>query len=262
MGSPQQDLARGEHLVDTAKAVGRGLPTVGHAVTQIASKLLAPASFIGKPLLRGAGAAGRFISKSPRLTKGLLGAGILAPILTNAANTAYTRETQGLLASSQFPERTVLASLNRHFIKTSGFLSEVSSKAVEEAPGAIATGFGSALGEGALGGLFAGASMIGKRLLDSTVTNPRRERTFYEAIRTDSVLRDALKNNPAILAQLKEAFSTLVRFAPSLSEDLNAVRSYLREAVVSGAGINYATVKQLAETEKLVHERTHPGGKR
>jgi hypothetical protein len=47
----------------------------------------------------------------------------------------------------------------------------------------------------------------------------------------------------------------MIRFAPVLSTDKNAVRSYLREAVMSGAGPNYSTIKSLADAEHTVTGR-------
>ncbi len=44
------------------------------------------------------------------------------------------------------------------------------------------------------------------------------------------------------------------RFAPTLSSDPNAVRSFLREAATSGAGVNYNTIKLLAEAERMTQQ--------
>lgn len=51
---------------------------------------------------------------------------------------------------------------------------------------------------------------------------------------------------------LMEAFHTMSRFAPVLSTDKNAVRSFLRQAVMSGNGADYATIKLLADSERAV----------
>ena len=52
--------------------------------------------------------------------------------------------------------------------------------------------------------------------------------------------------------ELMEAYHTMVRFAPTLSTDKNAVRNFLREAVSTGSGPNFATIKMLGETERIV----------
>lgn len=53
-------------------------------------------------------------------------------------------------------------------------------------------------------------------------------------------------------AKLMEAYHTMVRFAPVLSTDKNAVRSFLRQAVMTGAGPDYAAIKLLADSERAV----------
>jgi hypothetical protein len=82
------------------------------------------------------------------------------------------------------------------------------------------------------------------------------------AHRNDDQARDAvlaeLKKSDPIISQasdktIKDAFGTMVRFAPTLSTDKNAVRSYLREAVMSGVGPNYSTIKSLADAENAVN---------
>lgn len=64
-----------------------------------------------------------------------------------------------------------------------------------------------------------------------------------ELRRTDSVLKDA---DPKVLM---EAYHTMSRFAPVLSTDKNAVRSFLRQAVMSGSGPDYMSIGLLAKTE-------------
>ena len=77
----------------------------------------------------------------------------------------------------------------------------------------------------------------------------------------DQSARDAilhqLKMEDPILAEaddkvLMEAYHTMTRFAPVLSTDKNAVRSFLRQAVMSGAGPDYASIKLLADSERAV----------
>ena len=257
--TPANDLQRGETLFNIAKGVAHGLPELAHGASRAANAVLAPAAAVGPGLLKAFGHAQDFVAKTPGLGKLLIGGAVLAPILSQAANASKSHEEQSLLRSSLQPERTVLASLKRHHLKTAGF-SDSARRGMGASLGggaleAAAKGFGGGMGEM----LFSGASMLGKSVLESQVTAPKREKVFYEAIKSDQILRDALKNNPSVLAQLKEAFSTMVRFAPSLAMDISAVRSYLREAVLSGGGINYATVKQLAETEKIIQERNRGG---
>jgi hypothetical protein len=64
--------------------------------------------------------------------------------------------------------------------------------------------------------------------------------------KTDSVLANADD------ATLMEAYHTMSRFAPVLSTDKNAVRSFLRQAVMSGSGPDYMSIKLLADSERAV----------
>jgi hypothetical protein len=71
-----------------------------------------------------------------------------------------------------------------------------------------------------------------------------------------AILMQLKKEDPVIARAddrlLMEAFDTMVKFAPTLAKDKNAVRAYLREAVLSGTGPNYATIKMLADAERSV----------
>lgn len=76
---------------------------------------------------------------------------------------------------------------------------------------------------------------------------------------------DQLKKEDPILAQaddkaLMEAYHTMARFAPQLSTDKNAVRSFLRQAMMSGAGPDYMSIKLLADAERSVtgQGKDHP----
>lgn len=53
----------------------------------------------------------------------------------------------------------------------------------------------------------------------------------------------------ADLGELTSAYSSMAKFAPTLAADPNAARSFLRNAVASGGGVDFNTLKLLAETE-------------
>jgi hypothetical protein len=66
-----------------------------------------------------------------------------------------------------------------------------------------------------------------------------------------------LKKNDSVLANadnktLMEAYHTMTRFAPVLSTDKNAVRSFLRQAVMSGSGPDFNTIALLGRAEDSV----------
>jgi hypothetical protein len=77
-----------------------------------------------------------------------------------------------------------------------------------------------------------------------------------DASARQAILGD-LKRNDSVLAGaddkiLMEAYHTMTRFAPTLSTDKNAVRSFLRQAVMSGSGPDYMSIKLISETERAV----------
>lgn len=53
---------------------------------------------------------------------------------------------------------------------------------------------------------------------------------------------------------LSNAYHTMANFAPTLSTDENAVRSFLREAVMAGSGPDYATIANLAKAESTLRD--------
>jgi hypothetical protein len=73
-----------------------------------------------------------------------------------------------------------------------------------------------------------------------------REAILGDLKRTDSVLANADDTT------LMEAYHSMTRFAPTLSTDKNAVRSFLRQAVMSGSGPDYMSIKLLADAERAV----------
>lgn len=73
-----------------------------------------------------------------------------------------------------------------------------------------------------------------------------REAILQNLKRSDSVLANADDGT------LMEAYHTMTRFAPTLSTDKNAVRSFLRQAVMSGSGPDYMSIKLLADAERAV----------
>jgi hypothetical protein len=73
-----------------------------------------------------------------------------------------------------------------------------------------------------------------------------REAIVGKLKKTDSVLAGADD------ATLMGAYHSMTRFAPVLSTDENAVRSFLRQAVMTGAGPDYMSIKLLADAERAV----------
>lgn len=111
----------------------------------------------------------------------------------------------------------------------------------------ILPGIVSAAGGGVIGGLLGSITRpvgeaIGRKMLSPSQTAAEE---VLERVRDDD---DYISGaDPAVI---EEAFSTMQRFAPTLATDPSAVKSFLREAATSGAGVNYNTIKLLAEAEE------------
>jgi len=96
-------------------------------------------------------------------------------------------------------------------------------------------------------------SLLGD-FLSKAITAPsalfqnRQRASVFEALRNeDDVISQA---DPQ---QLAEAYHTMVRFAPTLATDKNAVKTFLRESVLYGTGPNFMSIKQLADAENAVN---------
>jgi len=116
----------------------------------------------------------------------------------------------------------------------------------------LAKGFGKELGKGGvklLGGLLGEAVNAPAALMASH----DRENIFNQVRKEDDIIRRADQKD------LNEAYSTMVRFAPTLATDKNAVKTFLRESVLYGTGPNPMAIKQLAEAEEAVAGEKTPG---
>lgn len=132
--------------------------------------------------------------------------------------------------------------------KEPGFWPSMGSSVTE----GISKGIGSSVG-GALVGLAAHGIGSGvDALRDHFMLEPKRKALVDTLLRTDPVLSDAVSRHPDSRTLVKDSYGTMVRFAPTLSLDINAVRSFLREAVMGGSGVNYATIKNLVDTERAI----------
>ncbi len=88
----------------------------------------------------------------------------------------------------------------------------------------------------------------------------------YETIRdrlslspTRHKIFNALKKEDPDLAYadnktLMEAYHTMSNIAPTLSTDKNAVKSVLRLAATSGGGLDYMTIKGIADAETAINK--------
>jgi hypothetical protein len=96
-------------------------------------------------------------------------------------------------------------------------------------------------------------SLIKKKFYEE----PKQRQAFQHAIK-DPDIAQAMLRNPE---HIHGAFKTLKQFGPSLASDPNVVRSFLRQAMMAGGQLDYATIRSLAETEKFVQQSRGKGGK-
>lgn len=143
-----------------------------------------------------------------------------------------------------------MASLDTFLEKKAGFLSPGVTRGLRDfAVEGLAKGVGSEVAQG----LMFGASRLAQGVGSALFGDPKKKAILEKLLTTDQIISDAVRRNPASKDQILEAFATLQRFAPSLAADLNAVRSFLREVVLGGGNVNYATIKNLIDTEKSLH---------
>lgn len=121
--------------------------------------------------------------------------------------------------------------------------TNMQDRMLDEGASAFAKAVGSQTGQSTVGLL----GDIMSKAVSGVSSIPRalaRENMFDQLQQEDDVLAQA---DPQTL---QEAYHTMVRFAPTLATDKNAVRSFLRESVLYGTGPNVITIKQLADAER------------
>jgi hypothetical protein len=113
------------------------------------------------------------------------------------------------------------------------------------------------LGQGAISSFGKGLGDLGVQLLQDIASKAVAAAGNVGQNAARQAILSQLKHEDSILSQaddrvLMEAYHTMTRFAPTLSTDKNAVRSFLRQAVMSGTGADYSTIKHLADSERAV----------
>ena len=97
-------------------------------------------------------------------------------------------------------------------------------------------------------GIASGGLQQGATAVQRAINGVRRSNIVKGLAQNDDIISQA---DPETISN---AMGTLSRFAPTLSTDPNAVRSYLREAVTYGAGPDYATISNIANTEDRLQQ--------
>ena len=95
-----------------------------------------------------------------------------------------------------------------------------------------------------------------KAIKEKQVRSPMRHAILGQLKREDDIIAGA--PNKRIL----EAYHTMKEFAPTLSTDKNAVKSFLREAAQHEGGIDFMSIKGLADAEAAVTGIAYKGFKK
>lgn len=248
------DLGRGRLLAEEVGHAARMVPDALKVLGGAGNALLAPAKSLGPPVLRAAGRAGNALLSSPTAAKAAIGTALVAPILAGAFHNTQKSYEDDMMGMRRDPGRNITASLDEFLEKKAAFNAKTDlwKPVGTSARDSFASGVGGGIGKGLVDLTATGAGSVIGKLRDYFLTDVRRKKMLESVIRTDQVLHDAISRNPQTQDVLVEAYGTLTRFAPSLALDVNAVRSFLREVVLGGGGVNYATIKNLVETEKAI----------
>ncbi len=235
---------------------GKAVSGAGRGAAAAAEQVLKPAPGIGS----AAAKAFKYVSESPTLAMPLTAAVLAAPYFMSKAKDEHEKRLEEYNKMIQQPGRISIASevtLNSFFEKTAQRPPIVYINGSGGAPrfdrphDKLLEGIGKAVGERVTD---LGISAIGGAV-SSIFSSFGRRKLLENLLETDTVLADAVRRNPAMRTTLVEAFGTMLRFAPSLTDDVNAVRSFLREVVLGGGHVNYAVIKHLVDTQKAMTGR-------
>ncbi|RKY27901.1 MAG: hypothetical protein DRP83_01605 [Planctomycetota bacterium] len=122
---------------------------------------------------------------------------------------------------------------------------------LEKAEGGFASGLGGGVAKAGLEALGKMIRGTATSLKERMVLDKKREAIVDHVMQHDPIVSIQERAQPGSTIQ---AYSTMVKFAPTLSTDPNVVTSFLREASQSEGGINPLTVQQLAKTEESINK--------
>lgn len=93
------------------------------------------------------------------------------------------------------------------------------------------------------------AGAAGYHMLRAKIQEREQDRVYAQVVNKDPILSRADAN------EVSSAFDSMRRVAPTLATDQNAVQSFLRSAIMSSGGVDYNTIKLLAEAENATTGR-------
>lgn len=111
---------------------------------------------------------------------------------------------------------------------------------------AFASQFGNALATKFVSEPIDGLHRILKKKI---VDDPKAEATFHSVIQADPDLQKHYEQYPG---QVDDTFKALRKFGPSMATSPAVVRSFLRQSMMAGGNMDFATIRMLAETEKFI----------
>ena len=222
---------------------------------------------LGKRILKPTGGAagkfiptvGRFAMRHPALTT----AGVMYPMIANSIqekNPVLPQFNQALMEGQ--------ANSMADYMKTgslgSGFRALLNKDLapltnINDLMGASAAkggieGLGKGLGDVAAKGIsYLGQQGIGA-LNNIIFQQPQRNAILQQLTQEDDIIQRAMQDHPK---DIMDAYQTMLRFAPTLTTDKNAVRSFLRSASTTGGNVDYVTIKNLADAERAVNGTKH-----
>lgn len=225
----------------------------------------------GKGLLSGLNTAAEkakeFVIKHPVLTVGGVGTGIgisRIDVPRRKTQDKIMREYLGAPGAkysscaqlNAFTERKMELATKIAFEKVA-FLPKVGEADFGQS---ASSGAGSAVGKGFVNeGIAAIRRLFGmssQAIADKVVAEPQRKKIINDVLKKDDVVRAAERENPG---QAIQAYTTMKRFAPTLSTDPNVVTSFLRNSALTGGPMDFQTVKGLADAEQAVQRAKNEG---
>lgn len=207
----------------------------------------------------------KFVIKHPVLTAGTvgLGAGILA-------SRRKAREVEASLQNERMgsPAAKYMYAELQEFMHKKAFLEvkcsyektaaseDLTGKLKSELFSGIGRGLGQSVGEAGIGGVKRLVGGGAQAIKEKFFTDPKREKLLKNILTNDPDIAMYEQERPGMIGQ---AYSTMRRFAPTLSTDPSIVTSFLRGAAMTGGPLDHNVIKGLAEAESAVLRASNEG---
>lgn len=226
------------NVVDKLLMKTRSVPTHELSPHEVASRLARGGQEVDLPIRGASGQQGpihqHIVDSTFSPGRAALAVGGLG-----AVGTAYNAATTSADNPLQYKIQKALYGPEDRVQMQDEFLKGLSSQGGKETAGLLSA----LLGEGA------GQAVQGAKALPR---GHQQSRTFQDAMSTDEMLREAPPQDQELL---QRAFQTMQKFAPELAHDEFAVKNYLRESLMAANGPDYATIGNLARTNRDISDQ-------